>query len=142
MRRAARCKFAQPDAGTYEQAAPPQGRRGAHDRAARCAKCWAVDAGFSIEITGLMPVVLHRAGGADCSGVIVAVVEAGTVELRCTECSAVVGAVQVGIMEALLGLECPDTRCARCGRVNTFTSLDEVLACVCGYCGADIDPPE
>ena len=95
-----------------------------------------------MELTGLMPVVAHRAGGVDCSGVIVAAVEGGVVELRCVECNAVVGAVQVGIMEGLLGLDCPDVPCALCGRVNSFTSLDEMVAHVCRYCGADIEPTE
>jgi len=67
-----------------------------------------VDSEFSKELTGLMPVVPHRTGGVDCNGCIVAVVENGTVELRCNECGTVVGVVQVGIMEGLLGLDCDD----------------------------------
>jgi hypothetical protein len=103
----------------------------------------AVDSDFSIELTGFMPVVLHRAGGVDCSGVIVAAVDdSGMVQLRCLDCGAVVGAVQVGIMEGLLGLDCPDVPCALCGRVNTFTSLDEMVAHACAYCGAEIEATE
>ncbi len=62
-----------------------------------------MDREFSEELTGLMPVVQHGFGGVDCPGRVVAVVEGGTVELRCDECGAVVGMVQVGIMEGLLG---------------------------------------
>jgi hypothetical protein len=62
-----------------------------------------VDREFSEELTGLMPVVRHRLSGAECSGCIVAVVESGSVELRCNECWALVGVLQVGIMEGLLG---------------------------------------
>jgi hypothetical protein len=55
-----------------------------------------------------MPVVAHRLAGADCPGCVVAVVEEGTVELRCGGCGAVVGVVQVGIMEGLLGFDGDD----------------------------------
>ena len=65
-----------------------------------------VDREFSEELTGLMPVVRHGVAGVECSGCIVAVVEGGTVELHCNLCGAVVGVVQVGIMEGLLGLDC------------------------------------
>jgi hypothetical protein len=69
---------------------------------------WIVDREFSDELSGLMPVVPHRLGGGDCDGCIVAVVESDTVELRCNKCGAVVGVVQAGIMEGLLGLECDE----------------------------------
>jgi hypothetical protein len=65
-----------------------------------------VDQEFSDELTGLTPCVLHGITGVDCSGRSVAVVEDSTVELRCNKCGAVVGVVQVGIMEGLLGLDC------------------------------------
>jgi hypothetical protein len=52
-----------------------------------------------------MPVVPHGLSGAECAGCIVAVVDGGTVELHCNTCGAVVGVVQVGIMEGLLGLD-------------------------------------
>jgi hypothetical protein len=67
-----------------------------------------VDREFSEELTGLMPVVSHRSGGVDCGGSIVAIVESGSVELRCDRCGAAVGVVQVGIMEGLLGLDSED----------------------------------
>jgi hypothetical protein len=65
-----------------------------------------VDREFGEELTGLMPVVAHGLSGVDCAGRIFAVVEGGTVELHCDLCGAVVGGVQVGIMEGLLGLDC------------------------------------
>jgi hypothetical protein len=61
---------------------------------------------FRYELTSLMPVVPHGLSGVDCAGCIVAVVEGGTVGLHCKLCGAVVGVVQVGIMEGLLGLDC------------------------------------
>lgn len=64
-----------------------------------------MDREFSEELTGLMPVVLHGLSGVDCCGCIIAVVESGTVELQCNRCGAVVGVVQVGVMEGLLGLD-------------------------------------
>jgi hypothetical protein len=62
-----------------------------------------VDREFSEELTSLMPVVRHGLAGVECNGCIVAVVEGGTVELQCNQCEAVVGVVQTGIMEGLLG---------------------------------------
>jgi len=67
-----------------------------------------MDREFSEELTGLMPVIRHCSGGVDCCGSIVAVVEGGTVELRCNVCGSVVGVVQVGIMEGLLGWDGED----------------------------------
>jgi hypothetical protein len=79
-----------------------------------------VDREFSDELTSLMPAVPHGIAGVDCSGVVVAVVEDSDVELRCDKCDAVVGVVQVGIMEGLLGLDCSTAACPHCGKVNTF----------------------
>jgi hypothetical protein len=67
-----------------------------------------MDRDFSDELTRLMPVVPHGIGGVDCPGCIVALVEGGSVELRCNRCGATVGVVQVGIMEGLLGLNGED----------------------------------
>jgi hypothetical protein len=67
-----------------------------------------VDREFSEELTGLMPVVAHRLGGGACAGYIVAAVESDTVELQCNLCGEIVGVVQVGIMEGLLGLDCDE----------------------------------
>jgi hypothetical protein len=50
--------------------------------------------------------VLHGIAGVEYQGRVVAVVEDTTVELRCDQCGAVVGVVQAGIMEGLLGLDC------------------------------------
>lgn len=55
-----------------------------------------------------MPYVCHGMSGANCSGRVVAIVEAQSVELRCEQCGAAVGVVQVGIMEGLLGLACDE----------------------------------
>ena len=100
---------------------------------------WVVDLEFSDELTGLMPVLPHGIAGTDCCGRIVAAIERGTVELRCNVCGAVVGVVQVGIMEGLLGLDCADATCPRCGKVNTFTGIDEMLLYVCHHCGTALD---
>ena len=54
-----------------------------------------MDQEFSDELTGLMPVVPHGISGVDCSGRIIAAVEGNDVELRCNECGAVVGVVQI-----------------------------------------------
>jgi hypothetical protein len=67
-----------------------------------------VDREFSDELTRLMPLVPHGLSSVDCTGSIVAVVEGGTVELHCNLCGAVVGVVQVGIMEGLLGSDCEE----------------------------------
>ena len=75
-----------------------------------------MDREFSDELTGLMPKIRHGITGVDCSGRVVAVVEENSVELRCDTCGAVAGVVQVGIMEALLGLECPEATCPHTSR--------------------------
>ena len=67
-----------------------------------------MDRDFSDELTSLMPRVPHSIVDAGCCGCIVAAVEDGNVELRCDECGSVVGVVQVGIMEGLLGLDCDE----------------------------------
>ena len=94
---------------------------------------------FSDELTGLMPVVPHGLGGVDCSGCIIAMVEGGSVELRCNQCGATVGVVQVNIMEGLLGLDCADGTCPHCGKVNIFPSLSEMSVHVCEQCGKTVD---
>ena len=98
-----------------------------------------MDREFSEELTGLMPVVRHRLSGAECSGRIVAVVESGTVELRCNECGAVVGVVEVGIMEGLLGWDGQEETCPHCGAVNTLSELDGTATFVCEQCGKRVD---
>jgi hypothetical protein len=98
-----------------------------------------MDREFSDEITGLMPVVPHGIAGVDCSGRVVAVVDGNNVELRCNQCGGVVGVVQVGVMEGLLGLDCAEAACPFCQRVNTFPGLDAVTAFVCQYCGKSVE---
>jgi hypothetical protein len=98
-----------------------------------------VDQEFSDELTGLMPCVPHGITGAKCTGRVVAVVEDTTVELRCDKCGAVVGVVQAGIMEGLLGLDCDETVCPHCGKVNTFATIEELVMYVCEHCGQLVD---
>ena len=89
-----------------------------------------MDQEFSDEITGLMPIIPHGIAGADCSGFVIAVVENSTVELRCNQCGACVGVVQVGVMEGLLGLDCFDEACLRCGKFKDCVSENFL----CGGC--------
>jgi hypothetical protein len=98
-----------------------------------------VDREFSDELTSLMPVVPHGIAGVNCSGYVVAVVEDDNVELRCDKCGGVVGVVQVGIMEGLLGLDCAASECPHCGKVNTFPGSSEVSNYVCDGCGKAVD---
>jgi hypothetical protein len=64
-----------------------------------------MDKDTSNELTSLMPVVQHGAvAGIDCCGCIIAAVEGRTVELRCNECGAVVGVVQIDVLCGLIGL--------------------------------------
>jgi predicted RNA-binding Zn-ribbon protein involved in translation (DUF1610 family) len=71
---------------------------------------------ISSELTARMPIIPHEtAAGVDCCGCIVAVVEGNNVELRCNECGAVVGVVQLDILKGLFGLDCA-TACPRCGK--------------------------
>jgi hypothetical protein len=93
-----------------------------------------MDREFSDEITSLMPTVPHGIADVDCSGRIVAVVEDRHVELRCEKCGGVVGVVQVGIMEGLLGLDCTEETCPYCGKENTFAMDPEVSNRVCMEC--------
>ena len=98
-----------------------------------------MDQEFSDELTGLMPVVPHEVSGVDCSGRIIAAVDGTNVELRCNECGAVVGVVQINIMEGLLGLDCAEATCPHCGTVNTFSSFSEISAFVCDQCGNTVE---
>ncbi|MBS1859042.1 MAG: hypothetical protein JST11_26960 [Acidobacteria bacterium] len=94
-----------------------------------------MDPEFSDELTGLMPFVRHGITGVDCPGRVVAVVDGNSVELRCDRCGAVAGVVQVGIMEALLGLDCAEAPCPYCGKLNVFPGCDEPPSYVCTHCG-------
>jgi hypothetical protein len=71
-----------------------------------------MDRDISSELTGRMPIVPHgTAAGVDCCGCIVAVVEGDNVELRCNECGAVVGVVQLDILKGLIGLDQAKNSC-------------------------------
>ena len=98
-----------------------------------------MDREFSDELTGLMPLVLHGIAGVDCGGRVVAIVEDTNVELRCDRCGAVVGVVQVGVMEGLLGLEWAEAKCPECGKANTFGDGDPILPRVCEHCGKQFE---
>ena len=97
-----------------------------------------MDREFSDELTALMPVVPHRLCGVTCMGCIIAAVEDGNVELRCNCCGAVVGVVQAGIMEGLLGLDCSEATCPHCGHVNSLGDLHEALDYICEQCGKSV----
>ncbi len=98
-----------------------------------------MDREFSDELTGLMPVVPHGITGVNCSGYVVAEVENNNVELRCNKCGGVVGVVQVGVMEGLLGLDCASTTCPHCGRENTFPGSSDVSTYTCEGCGKAVE---
>jgi hypothetical protein len=50
------------------------------------------------------PIIPHESAGTDCCGCIVVSVIGNDAELRCNECGAVVGVVQVGILRDLVVL--------------------------------------
>jgi hypothetical protein len=53
-----------------------------------------------------MPIVAHETiTGVACCGCIIAAVEGSIIELRCNECGAVMGVVQIDILRGLLGLD-------------------------------------
>lgn len=56
-----------------------------------------------------------------------AAVEESGGELNCKECSAVVGVVQLDILKALLGMECPQATCPQCRKLKTFPALPKCL---------------
>jgi hypothetical protein len=97
-----------------------------------------MDREFSDEITGLMPMVPHKIAGVDCPGRVVAIVDGNHVELRCDRCGGVVGVVQVGVMEGLLGLDCGGAECPHCHKLNTLPEADAVTEFVCEYCGKSV----
>jgi hypothetical protein len=87
-----------------------------------------------------MPIVAHETAGADCCGCIVAAVEGSNVELRCNECGAVVGVIQLEILKGLLGLDCATATCPHCGKENAFPGFSEVTAYICDECGKAVEP--
>jgi hypothetical protein len=95
-----------------------------------------MDRDLSDQITSPIAVVPHETiAGVDCCGCIVAAVEGTNVELRCNECGAVVGVVQIEILRGLLGLRCATAICLHCGKVNTFPGFDQVSTYICDECG-------
>ena len=62
-----------------------------------------MDRDRSDELTSRMPIVPHEAAGVACCGCIVAAVEGSNVELRCNECGAVVGVIQIDVPPELPG---------------------------------------
>ena len=88
-----------------------------------------------------MPIVPHATvAGVECWGCIVAAVEDSAVELRCTECGAVAGVIQIEILKGLLGLDCPRASCPRCHQTNVFPGFTEVKSYVCYHCHRAFDP--
>ena len=55
-------------------------------------------------LVNAFPTIPHESAGVDCCGCIVPVVQGRDVELRCNECGAVVGVVQVEILKDLVGM--------------------------------------
>jgi hypothetical protein len=99
-----------------------------------------MDRDLSYELTSQMAIVTHETvSGVDCCGCIVAAVEGTNVELRCNECGAVVGVVQIEILRGLLGLDCATATCPHCGKLNTFPGFSEVPTYVCDECGKAVD---
>jgi hypothetical protein len=84
-----------------------------------------VDRDLSHELTSRMPIVPHETAGVECCGCIIAAVDGTNVELRCNECGAVVGVVQVDVLKGLLELECATATCPHCSKVNTFPGFSD-----------------
>jgi hypothetical protein len=97
---------------------------------------------LSHDLTSRMPIVPHETAGVECCGCIIAAVDGSNVELRCDECGAVVGVIQVDILKGLLRLECATTTCPHCGKVNTFPGFTKVSAYVCAECGEAVGTTE
>jgi hypothetical protein len=55
-------------------------------------------------LNDMLPIIPHESAGADCCGCIVVSVTGNDAELRCNECGAVVGVVQVGILRDLVSM--------------------------------------
>ena len=85
-----------------------------------------------------IPIVPHELAGVDCCGCIIAVVEEKNVELRCNECGAVMGVIQVDILRGLVGLDQAKAECPHCRMLNTFPGFSEMLAYTCHGCGKPV----
>jgi len=65
-----------------------------------------MDRELSDDINNAMPIVAHETvAGIDCCGCIIAAVDGSNVELRCNECGAVVGVVQIDVLRGMLGVD-------------------------------------
>jgi len=108
-----------------------------------------MDREFSDELTSLMPVVPHGISGVTCDGRIAAFVEDSNVELRCNQCGATVGVLQVNVMEGLLGLDCEEALADPADSRHTGIDDDtcrwytfeneEPIAVMCCICGRQPD---
>jgi hypothetical protein len=56
------------------------------------------------DISNKFPIIPHESAGVDCCGCIIMKVTSNDAELRCNECGAVVGVVNVGILRDLVSL--------------------------------------
>ena len=52
----------------------------------------------------IFPIIPHEHAGGDCCGCIVVEINGSDAELRCNECGAVVGVINVGILQDLVSL--------------------------------------
>jgi hypothetical protein len=91
---------------------------------------------ISDDLTGAMPIVPHEIAGVECCGCIIAEVDGGTAELRCNECGAVVGVIQIDILRGLL--ECVPAKCSHCGRRNV-AGFSKMIVYACHHCGKPVD---
>jgi hypothetical protein len=91
-------------------------------------------------LTARMPIVPHQTiAGVDCCGCIIAAVDGDDAELRCNECGAVLGVVQVDILKGLLRLDSASATCPHCGEENTFPGFSSMKAFVCSRCGKAVE---
>lgn len=67
------------------------------------------DGGGMDSLVNAFPIIPHERTGVDCCGCIVPVVQGRDVELRCNECGAVLGVIQIDILTDLVGM-IPDVR--------------------------------
>lgn len=56
------------------------------------------------DLEAAFPIIPHESTGADCCGCIVVKVTGRDAELRCNECGAVVGVVQMDILRDLVSM--------------------------------------
>jgi hypothetical protein len=98
-----------------------------------------MDRDRSDELTSRLPIVPHEAAGVDCCGCIIASVDGTNVELRCNECGAVMGVLQIDVLKGLLGLESAAQTCPHCGTLNTAPGFRQMKAYVCANCGKAVE---